>query len=37
MFINLRKWRSINLTKKLENKIIELGENISLADQDALN
>ena len=30
MFINLRKWRSINLTKKLENKIIELGENISL-------
>ena len=37
MFINLNEWRKIGLTKKLQNKILELGDNLSLADQDALN
>tara|TARA_B100001248_G_C27352444_1_gene442042 strand:- start:289 stop:1236 length:948 start_codon:yes stop_codon:yes gene_type:complete len=37
MFINLKEWRKLNITKKLQNKIFELGDNISLADQDAMN
>ncbi len=37
MFINLNEWKKIGLTKKLQNKILELGDNLSLADQDALN
>ena len=37
MFINLKEWRKLNITKKLQNKILELGDNISLADQDAMN
>ena len=37
LFVDLEKWRDLNIQNKLISKINELGQKITLADQDAMN